>query len=485
MCDCETCIQVESGSDVRRAFTMVLMLVLLTGTVANPRLIPQLYAAQQLNNTPSTGVMYFSETGQYLYGTFRQFYEANGGIAIFGLPLTPIVSDGPLRVQYFERARFEVPVGHSDTREVMLTRIGAHFIDQLSAEDRAKSPFAAVDQPKDDAIQYFSPTRHTLRGAFRTFWEKNGALPIFGYPLSEEFIQQIQGDMVRVQYFERVRLEMHFERNNSYTIHIGLLGTALLLESPEMQRYTAPMPNMERVATATTSYAGAGAAKRTNIARAGAMIDGTIIPAGSEFSFLASSNFVDTDFVEGYGIIGGQLTKIVGGGICQVSTTMFRVASNGGFAITQRVPHTYVVTTYEDILGFDAAVLSPSVDFRFRNDSANMLMLVVRNNPESSSITMELWGVPDGRTVQYDGPFVTNVTKPGRPVWQYDASMASGSTRQLVIGRGGMNVSYMRKVYAADGTLLHDDAFLTHYAAWYDYVLYGPGVVPPPGVRLR
>ena len=474
------------GFIVQRIFAILLMLVLLTGTVANPRYIPQLYAAQQTVTSPSTGVLYFSETGQYLHGTFRQFYEANGGVTVFGLPLTPIVSDGALRVQYFERARFEVPVGHDDAGEVMLTRIGAHFINQLSDAELAQQPFAGVDATANDAsIQYFAPTRHTLRGAFRTFWEQNGALPILGYPMSEEFVQQIQGEMVRVQYFERVRLEMRFTRNNQTRIDIGLLGTALLLETPEMQVHTAPMPSMELVASATTSYKGAGQAKRTNIARAGAMVDGVIIPAGSEFSFLANSNFVDTDFVEGYGIINGQLTKVIGGGICQVSTTLFRAASNGGFDITRRIPPTYVVTTYEDILGFDAAVLEPGVDFRFRNDSANLLMLVVRNSPSASRITMELWGVPDGRTVQYDGPFVTNVTKPGSAIWQYDATIARGTTRQLVVGRGGMNVSYMRKVFAADGNLLHDDTFLTKYAPWYDYVLYGPGVVPPAGVRLR
>jgi vancomycin resistance protein YoaR len=289
---------------------------------------------------------------------------------------------------------------------------------------------------------------------------------------------------VRVQYFERVRLEMHFERNTTHIL-IGLLGTALLLETPSLQVHATPMPSLERVASATTSYKGAGAAKRTNIARAGAMIDGTIIPAGSEFSFLASSNFADTDFVEGYGIINGQLVTIIGGGLCQVSTTVFRAASNGGFDITRRIPHTFVVTTYEDILGFDATVLDPSVDFRFRNDSAHLLMVVVRNNPAAATFTIELWGVPDGRTVSYDGPYVTNVTKPGVAVWQYDASLRNGTTRQLVYGRGGMKVSYMRKVFAADGTVIHDDTYLTTYAPWYDYVLYGPGVVPPAGVRLR
>jgi vancomycin resistance protein YoaR len=144
-----------------------------------------------------------------------------------------------------------------------------------------------------------------------------------------------------------------------------------------------------------------------------------------------------------------------------------------------------VVTTYEDIPGFDAAVMSPSVDFRFVNDSAALLMLVVRNEPEQLRFTVELWGVPDGRTVQYAGPYISNVTRPYTPIWQYDASLPRGATRQLVVGRGGMRVSYQRTVLAADGQVLRQDDYRTSYAPWYDYVLYGPGVTPPAGVRTR
>jgi hypothetical protein len=296
----------------------------------------------------------------------------------------------------------EVPVGHDATTEVLLTRIGAYFVNQLSASDQAQPPFAGIANPKNDSV-YFLLTRHTLSPLFRDFWQQNGGLAIFGYPLSEDFVQDIDGESVQVQYFERVRLELH-RAHNQTTIAIGNLGRAFLQEHPTMVQYTAHLPGLQRVAISTTSYKGAGIPKQTNIARAGAMIDGTIVPAGAEFSFLKSSNFADTDFVEGYGIINGQLGKIVGGGLCQVSTTVFRAASNGGFGITLRVPHTYVVTTYEDILGFDATVLEPTVDFRFVNDSANLLMLVVHNDPANMRFTVELWGVPDGRTVHYDLP---------------------------------------------------------------------------------
>ena len=69
-------------------------------------------------------------------------------------------------------------------------------------------------------------------------------------------------------------------------------------------------------------------------------------------------------FVDGYAIVGGRLEKVVGGGLCQVSTTLFRAVSNAGLEVTKRQGHTYVVYFYENILGFDATVFSPSLDFR-------------------------------------------------------------------------------------------------------------------------
>lgn len=466
---------------MKRILFVLMAVFALTAGSANPREIPMVRAAN-VTTTVSNGVLYVAETGQYLHGTFRLFYERNGGHALFGNPLTPMISENGLRVQYFERARFEVPIGYDEQERVMLGRLGALAIDWMSADDRSAAHFAPAAARGDG--QYFHVTQHNVGGRFLQFWQDNGGLPIFGYPLSEEFYQEIGNEIVLVQYFERVRLEARIDAGE-LVVSVANLGRMVVDARAELVAYTAPMPGLERIASATTSYKGAGWSKRTNITRGAAMIDGTIVPKGKEFSFLESSNFIDTDFVVGYGIDGGQLVTVVAGGICQVSTTVFRAASNGGFEITQRIPHTFVVTTYEDILGFDATVMSPTTDFRFRNDTQGPLLLVVRNDPDQQRLTIEFWGIPDGRTVQYEGPYITNVTQPYAPIWQYDASLAAGQTRQLVYGRGGMSVSYKRTVLNADGTPLRVDDYRTSYAPWYDYVLYGPGVQPPAGVRIR
>ena len=464
---------------MKKLLMLIIAILGLTAATANPRQLPRTHAAN--DGTAATGgVLYIGETGQYLHGTFRLFYEQNGGYEVFGNPITPIITDGGLRVQYFEKARFEVPFGHNEQAAVMLSRLGALAIEAIDPKERG--PAFATGSVSGGT--YFAVTKHTISSNFETFWKKHGALALFGYPLSEQFYTIRNGVTVKVQYFERARFEEQLD-GNAPVVRLANLGSEYVARTPHLQNYTNPMPGIERVATATTTYKGAGFAKRTNIAKGAAMIDGVVIPAGEEFSFLANSNFTDTDFVEGYGIIGGQLSKVFAGGICQVSTTVFRSAANGGFLITQRIPHTYVVSTYEDIVGFDATVMEPTTDFRFRNNSAGPLMIVVRNQPDELRLTIELWGIPDGRQVHFEGPFITAVTQPSAPVWQYDATMKAGTKSQLVYGRGGMHVSYQRTVVAADGTPMYSDDFLTSYARWYDYVMYGPGVVPPAGAVVR
>lgn len=466
---------------MKRIVFVLIAVCLLTAGSANPRQLPPVRAANVVTNV-SNGVLYVAETGQYLHGTFRLFYEEHGGYALFGNPLTPMISEHGLRVQYFERARFEVPIGHDEQDRVMLGRLGAEMIATLPEAERAATHFVPTTATGDG--QYFHVTQHNVHAQFLAFWQENGGLPMFGYPLSEEFYQLVDGEIILVQYFERVRLEARVI-DGALQIGVAALGRDIVNADTQLTAYTQPMPGLERIASATTSYKGAGWSKRTNIARGAAMIDGAIVAPGSEFSFLQNSNFIDTDFVEGYGISGGELISVVAGGICQVSTTVFRAASNGGFEITKRVPHSYIVATYEDILGFDATVMSPTTDFRFRNDTQGPLLLVVRNVPEQQRLTIEFWGIADGRTVQYEGPYITNVTQPYSPIWQYDATLADGQTRQLVYGRGGMSVSYKRTVLNADGSVLRSDDYRTTYAPWYDFVLYGPGVQPPAGVRTR
>jgi hypothetical protein len=150
-----------------------------------------------------TDVRYFSETNHYLRGAFRFFWERNGGVPVFGFPITEEYvrrSDGRI-VQYFERARFELAVRGSQAI-VELGLIGREF---TSGRDFPRVP----PVPSTSTRRYYSETGHTLRGAFKSTFDARGGLRIFGFPISEEFNETLgDGRSHIVQYFERARFEL-------------------------------------------------------------------------------------------------------------------------------------------------------------------------------------------------------------------------------------------------------------------------------------
>jgi hypothetical protein len=93
----------------------------------------------------------------------------------------------------------------------------------------APSPIARVDDPHDRLSSYFATTGHTLRGRFGDYWIAHGGLMQFGYPLTEEFVEQnaIDGHAYLVQYFERARFELHQENAPPYDVLLGLLGRSI------------------------------------------------------------------------------------------------------------------------------------------------------------------------------------------------------------------------------------------------------------------
>jgi len=160
---------------------------------------------------------YFPQTGHYLGGAFKSFWDGKGGLGIFGYPISEEYiqkSDGRV-VQYFERARLEVINGSF----VGLGLIGADYMHARGLGFPRVAP-----EPNTATLRYFPETGHTLRGAFKTFWEKKGDLTIFGYPLSEEITEQLDdGHNYTVQYFERARFELEDTH-----VRLGLIGSALV-----------------------------------------------------------------------------------------------------------------------------------------------------------------------------------------------------------------------------------------------------------------
>jgi hypothetical protein len=230
-----------------RSVVAVLVVIALVGAWiggAGSRSAPHAAARQ--------GCVYFRETGHWLCHGFRAYWERFGGLAIFGYPITDeFVDPATGRVtQWFERARFEWHPGVWPERfDVLLGLLGR----ELTARRRDEAPFQRANPIAGCA--YFPETGHNLCGRFRGYWERFGGLPIFGYPISEEFVEvnPDTGQPVLVQYFERQRFEYQPgawpERSD---VLLGRLGAQLRGSIPPPEaRPTPPVPTPTPTPTPT------------------------------------------------------------------------------------------------------------------------------------------------------------------------------------------------------------------------------------------
>jgi hypothetical protein len=181
-------------------------------------------AVERAQPMPGPDSVYFPQTGHNLSGEFLRYWQANGGLRIFGYPISePFIENGYL-VQYFERNRFEYHPQNQPPYNVLLGRLGADAV--------AGRKFPAI-QPFESGPdhRYFPETGHSLNYAFKGYWERNGGLAVFGYPISEEIreVNPIDGKEYTVQYFERARFEYHPEyKGTDAEVLLGLLGVTAL-----------------------------------------------------------------------------------------------------------------------------------------------------------------------------------------------------------------------------------------------------------------
>ena len=140
----------------------------------------------------------------------------------FGFPVTnELLIDGRT-VQYTERARFEQHSENAPPYDVLLGRLGAE-----SAAGRAnEDPFKRASQKPGAA--YSPETGHNIEGPILAYWQGNGGVASFGYPISEAFQEKslTDGKTYLVQYFERQRLKSHPENSDpQFNVLLGLLGS--------------------------------------------------------------------------------------------------------------------------------------------------------------------------------------------------------------------------------------------------------------------
>ena len=243
----------------------------------------------------------------------------------------------------------------------------------------------------------------------------------------------------------------------------------------------------ELVAETTSYYYGSAAARIQNIRAAAANFHGVMVGPGEVFSMAEylTDISLDNGYAEAPIIVGDQTVDGIGGGICQVSTTVFRNAFYGGFPIVERHPHAYRVGYYEQqsngwvdnsLAGLDATVYVPLVDLKFQNDTPYWLLM--ETYPTDTSLTWKFYSTSDGREVDWWTTGITDVVTPPDPIYREDPDLPSGTIKQVDWPVNGATVEVYRTV-TVNGTVTLQDTIRTNYVAWPAGYTYGPGTDIP------
>jgi vancomycin resistance protein YoaR len=235
----------------------------------------------------------------------------------------------------------------------------------------------------------------------------------------------------------------------------------------------------ELIGRATTSFAGSPPNRVHNIAVGASSFNGLLVKPGEVFSTVTALGRIDT--AAGYKpelvIKEDRLIPETGGGLCQVSTTLFRAALDAGLDIVERRNHSFRVRYYEPPIGMDATIYDPAPDFKFRNDTPGYIL--IQSRVQGNSITFEFYGTKDGREVTISNPVVYNITSPGEPVYIEDPSLPPGEQKQIEKAVPGADARFTYTV-KKDGQTLHQRTFTSRYVAWRAKYLVGPAAPPAP-----
>ena len=235
----------------------------------------------------------------------------------------------------------------------------------------------------------------------------------------------------------------------------------------------------ELVSEATTYFWGSWQNRRSNIALGAGKLHGVIVAPGEEFSFNAHLGEItpENGYLEGSVILGGATVTGIGGGICQVSTTMFRAAFSGGYAITERNNHGYRVGYYEYAgagPGLDAAIWQPEVDLRFQNNTPYHVLIESDFLPTQDAIQFRFYSTRHWHTV-IENPIVREYVPAPEAAYVEAADLALGQVRQIDYSADGADVLVYRNIYDTDGSLVKRDQVFTHYLPWQAVFEVAPG----------
>jgi vancomycin resistance protein YoaR len=234
----------------------------------------------------------------------------------------------------------------------------------------------------------------------------------------------------------------------------------------------------ERIGRGESYYAHSIPNRIYNVDLASTRLNSALMAPGEEVSFnkLVGEVSAATGYRAAYIISGGRTVLGDGGGLCQVSTTMFRAAMSAGLPILERWGHAYRVSYYElnSKPGVDATVIAPSKDFRFKNDTPGHILIQTINDPKKLFLVIEIYGTSDGRVATISEPKVWGVSPPLPTIYQDDPTLPTRTLKQVDWSAPGAKASFEYKVMR-NGEMLQEKTFATSYRPWAAVYLRGTG----------
>lgn len=232
----------------------------------------------------------------------------------------------------------------------------------------------------------------------------------------------------------------------------------------------------ELIGRGVSYFAGSIPGRIHNITVASSKINGVLVPPGNVFSFNETVGDISaaSGYQQAYIIKGGRTVLGDGGGVCQVSTTLFRAVLNAGLPVIERWAHAYRVHYYEENsqMGLDATVFSPSVDFKFQNDTGGYVLIQTSMDEKVKKLTFDLYGTSDGRVVTLGKSRVWDVTPPPPDLYQDDPTLGLGAVKQVDFSAWGAKVSVDWTVIRGE-EILQKRTFYSSFRPWQAVFLRG------------
>lgn len=364
----------------------------------------------------------------------------------------------------------------TDVQKIVNKKLRLKYDDlywDLTGEDIAKMLQVQIDQntsnvilaPDDNAILqkiYEIAVEIDRSPSAQILKVENGKVVEFGAPKS--------GRTTDVELSMQNIIKALFDESKSADLVVNIT------ESPKSDNNEYGIT--ELLATGTSKFAGSIKSRVHNIGLASSRVNGILVAPGETFSFVKTVGEINrkSGYQTAYVISGGRTVLGDGGGVCQVSTTLFRAALNAGLQIVERNPHSYRVGYYEQESppGIDAAIYSPSVDLKFINNTPNHILIVSEFDAKRYSLKYSIYGTSDGRKVNITEPKILSRTAPRAPIYEVNPNLPKGTKKLMEGSVWGASVTFDREVLDKDGNQITKDTYKSNYRAWPAVYQIGP-----------